>query len=58
MNDVINAISILGFPVFMALLESWYIVKRADETNKIIEENTKAILLLNEKLDIENERND
>lgn len=54
MQEIVNAVSILGFPVFMCLLEFWFIVKKTDETNNIIENNTRAILLLTQQL----ERND
>ena len=51
MQEIVNAVSILGFPVFMAILEFWFIVKKTDETNKIIENNTRAIILLSRELE-------
>ena len=43
MNDLITAITTVGFPIVMCLVEAWYIVSRADKTTEVLEQNTKAL---------------
>lgn len=43
MNDLITAITTVGFPIVMCLVEAWYIVSRADKTTEVLEQNTQAL---------------
>lgn len=41
--NIVDAVSVLGFPVVMALVEFWYIVKKTDEMETLVYNNTQAI---------------
>lgn len=43
MDEVLQAIGTVGFPIVMALLELWYIVTRMDKMTDIIANNTQAL---------------
>lgn len=43
MMNIVDAVSVLGFPVVMALVEFWYIVKKTDEMETLVYNNTQAI---------------
>lgn len=49
--DIISLVSSLGFPIVMCGGLCWYIVKRQDKMNEVIDNNTKAIMLLVNELD-------
>lgn len=52
MSEIANIISTLGFPIGSWLLLAWYIYKVQGETNKALQANTRALLLLCDRLDI------
>lgn len=52
MNEITTIISTMGFPIASWLILAWYIYKVQGETNKAIQNNTKALLMLCDKLDI------
>lgn len=43
MEEIMTAITTVGFPIVMCLVEAWYIVSRADKTTEVLEQNTKAL---------------
>lgn len=53
-NEVVGAVSTVGFPIVISLLFYWQSVKTTEKLTEIIENNTKAIVELKEK--IENKR--
>lgn len=48
--DVVTAITTVGFPIVMCLLEGWYIVSRADKTRDTLEKNNVVMTELKEVL--------
>lgn len=44
--DIVQLISSLGFPIVGCLALGWYIVKKQDEMQKVIDNNTKALMML------------
>lgn len=44
--DIVDIISVLGFPIAMCLIEFWYIVKKSDELETIVFNNTQALVSL------------
>ena len=50
MQDIVTLISTVGFPIAACLGMGWYITKTQESLRKVVEENTKAVLLLTERL--------
>lgn len=50
MNEVVQLISTVGFPIAACLGMGWYISKTQESMRKVVEENTKAVLLLTERI--------
>ena len=50
MQDVVQLISTVGFPIAACLGMGWYISKTQENLRRVVEENTKAVLLLTERL--------
>lgn len=53
MQDVVQLISTVGFPIAACLGMGWYISKTQENLRRVVEENTKAVLLLTERLNRE-----
>ena len=53
MQDVVQLISTVGFPIAACLGMGWYISKTQENLRRVVEENTKAVLLLTERLNKE-----
>lgn len=53
LNDIVSIITTVGFPIASWLILAWYIYKVQGETTKAIQNNTKALLILCDKLDVE-----
>lgn len=53
MNEIVQVITTVGFPIASWLILAWYIYKVQGETTKAIQNNTKALLILCDKLDVE-----
>lgn len=51
MNEIITAISTVGFPIVMCVFLGWYINKTQDKNNEIIQENTKTLTHLSTLLE-------
>ena len=58
MNEVINAISTVGFPIFMCIMIYNNQTKQLNEITKAITNNTNAISELSKKLGMEEKEND
>lgn len=58
MNEVINAISTVGFPIFMCIMIYQNQTKQLNEITKAITNNTNAISELSKKLGMEEKEND
>lgn len=58
MQEVVQLISTVGFPIAACLGMGWYISKTQENLRRVVEENTKAVLLLTERLNREREEND
>lgn len=58
MNEIINAISTVGFPIFMCIMIYQNQTKQLNEITKAISNNTNAITELSEKLALEVKKND
>lgn len=54
--DIVQLISSLGFPIVACLALGWYIVKKMDKMSEVIENNTKALIMIAQ--DIKPERKD
>lgn len=52
LNDIVSIITTVGFPIASWLVLAWYIYKVQSETTKAIQNNTKALLILCDKLDV------
>lgn len=52
MNEITTLISAVGFPIASWLILAWYIYKVQGETNKALQANTRALLMLCDKLNI------
>lgn len=52
MNEIVQIITTVGFPIASWLVLAWYIYKVQGETTKAIQNNTKALLILCDKLDV------
>lgn len=50
MQDIVTLISTVGFPIAACLGMGWYISKTQENLRRVVEENTKAVLLLTERL--------
>ena len=48
--DIIQIISSLGFPIFACLGLGWYIVKKMDKMSDVIDNNTKALIMISQDL--------
>ena len=53
--DIVQLISSLGFPIVACLCLGWYIVKKMDKMSEVIENNTKALIMIAQ--DIKQEKN-
>lgn len=51
MNEILTAISTVGFPIVMCVFLGWYINKTQDKNNEIIQENTKTLTHLSTLLE-------
>lgn len=51
MNEILTAISTVGFPIVMCIFLGWYINKTQDKNNEIIQENTKTLTHLSTLLE-------
>ena len=58
MNEVINAISTVGFPIFMCIMIYQNQTKQLNEITKAITNNTNAISKLSKKLGMEEKEDD
>ncbi len=58
MQEVVQLISTVGFPIAACLGMGWYISKTQENLRRVVEENTKAVLLLTERLNRERDEND
>lgn len=58
MQDVVQLISTVGFPIAACLGMGWYISKTQENLRQVVEENTKAVLLLTERLNKERTQDD
>ena len=58
MNEFINAISTVGFPIFMCIMIYQNQTKQLNEITKAITNNTNAISELSKKLGMEEKEND
>lgn len=58
MNDIINAISTVGFPIFMCIMIYNNQTKQLNEITKAITNNTNAISELSKKLGMEEKEDD
>lgn len=58
MNELINAISTVGFPIFMCVMIYQNQTKQLNEITKAITNNTNAISDLSKKLGMEGEEDD
>ena len=58
MNEVINAISTVGFPIFMCIMIYQNQTKQLNEITKAITNNTNAISELSKKLGMEEKENE
>lgn len=58
MNEIINAISTVGFPIFMCIMIYNNQTKQLNEITKAITNNTDAISELSKKLGMEEKEND
>lgn len=58
MNEFINAISTVGFPIFMCIMIYNNQTKQLNEITKAITNNTNAISELSKKLGMEEKEND
>lgn len=58
MNEIINAISTVGFPIFMCIMIYNNQTKQLNEITKAITNNTNAISELSKKLGMEDKEDD
>lgn len=58
MQEVVQLISTVGFPIAACLGMGWYISKTQENLRQVVEENTKAVLLLTERLNKERTQDD
>lgn len=58
MNEIINAISTVGFPIFMCIIIYNNQTKQLNEITKAITNNTNAISELSKKLGMEEKEDD
>ena len=58
MNEVINSISTVGFPIFMCIMIYQNQTKQLNEITKAITNNTNAISELSKKLGMEEKEDD
>lgn len=58
MNELINAISTVGFPIFMCVMIYQNQTKQLNEITKAITNNTNAISELSKKLGMEGKEDD
>lgn len=58
MQEVVQLISTVGFPIAACLGMGWYISKTQENLRRVVEENTKAVLLLTERLNRERTQED
>ena len=58
MNEIINAISTVGFPIFMCIMIYNNQTKQLNEITKAITNNTNAISELSKKLGMEGKEDD
>lgn len=58
MQEAVQLISTVGFPIAACLGMGWYISKTQENLRRVVEENTKAVLLLTERLNRERTEND
>ena len=58
MQDIVTLISTVGFPIAACLGMGWYISKTQENLRRVVEENTKAVLLLTERLHTERTEED
>lgn len=58
MNEIINAISTVGFPIFMCIMIYNNQTKQLNEITKAITNNTDAISELSNKLGMEKKEDD
>lgn len=57
-TDVVQLISSLGFPIVACLALGWYIVKEMDKMREVIDNNTKALIMIANDLKIQKEKKD
>ena len=53
--DIISLISSVGFPIVACLGMGWYIVKKMDKMSEVVDNNTKALLMIANDLKDKNE---
>lgn len=58
MQDIVTLISTVGFPIAACLGMGWYISKTQENLRRVVEENTKAVLLLTERIARKDSEND
>ena len=58
MQEIVQLISTVGFPIAACLGMGWYISKTQENLRQVVEENTKAVLLLTERLHTERAEDD
>ena len=58
MNEIINAVSTVGFPIFMCIMIYNNQTKQLNEITKAITNNTNAISELSKKLRMEEKEDD
>lgn len=50
-----QAIGTIGFPITCCLLSFWFINKLMEKYTSVIERNTQALILISERLGVDNE---
>lgn len=56
--DIVQLISSLGFPIVACLALGWYIVKKMDKMSEVIENNTKALIMIAQDIKQEKEKDE
>lgn len=56
--DIVQLISSLGFPIVACLCLGWYIVKKMDKMSEVIDNNTKALIMIANDLKDQKEKKD
>lgn len=55
MENMVTLVSSVGFPIASWIMLAWYIYKVQSDTTKALNNNTRAILKLCDKLNIESD---